>query len=220
MPKTQGQRAALKQRHGVAAEAARIMATEGQRNFLLAKQKAARRLGLSDRHGLPSNAEVELALQEWQALYGSVDQTERLHALRRIAAATMRWLADFSPRLVGPVLTGTADEFSAICLHVFVEDPDQLVHFFMEQGVDFQQKRRRIRWHNGQYNDVEVLVIERQGALIELMSMLGSELKQAPPCPVSGRPQARAKLAEVEALLSGHDSVPAPAAAHSMRQAR
>lgn len=203
MAKQSARRGGQRLRQKVVVEAARIMATEGQRNFLLAKQKAARRLGLSDRQGLPSNTEVELALREWQAVYGGEDLAEIQTTLRSVAADTMRWLAAFSPRLVGPVLAGTADEFSSICLHVFLDDPDEMVHFCMEHGVDFQQKRRRIRWHDDLYRDIDVLVIERHGAVIELMLMVGADARQAPPCPVDGRPQLRANVAEVDALLVG-----------------
>lgn len=201
MGKSSDRRGGQRLRQKVVAEAARIMATEGQRSFLLAKQKAARRLGLSDRQGLPSNAEIDLALREWQEVYGGEDHAEIQTTLRSIAADTMRWLAPFSPRLVGPVLTGTADQFSAICLHVFLDDPDALVHFFMEHGIDFQQKRRRIRWHDAHHRDIDVLVIERRGAVIELMLMVGADARHAPPCPVDGRPQLRASVAEVDALV-------------------
>lgn len=202
MAKSSDRRNGQRLRQKVVVEAARIMATEGQRSFLLAKQKAARRLGLSDRQALPSNAEIDLALREWHEVYGGEDHAEIQTTLRSIAADTMRWLAPFSPRLVGPVLTGTADQFSAICLHAFVDDPDALVHFFMEHGIDFQQKRRRIRWHDDRHRDIDVLVIERRGAVIELMLMVGADARQAPPCPVDGRPQIRASVAEVNALVA------------------
>ena len=46
-------------RRMVAAEAARIMATQAQYNYRIAKQKAAQRLGINMHMALPSNAEVE-----------------------------------------------------------------------------------------------------------------------------------------------------------------
>ena len=45
----------------VAAEAARIIATEGQANYHAAKKKAAERIGVSQRLALPSNLEVQAA---------------------------------------------------------------------------------------------------------------------------------------------------------------
>ena len=117
----------LKQiRRNVASEAARIMATEGQRNFAIAKRKAAERVGLNPgRLALPSNREVEEALRAYQGLYGGDDHTRNLEDLRATAVSAMRSLEAFNPRLVGPVLDGTADEYSRISLHVFHDPVDE-----------------------------------------------------------------------------------------------
>ncbi len=189
-------------RQEVAAEAARIMATEGQRSYFAAKQKAAGHLGLSSRMSLPSNAEVEQALREWQALYGGEEHASLLEELRRGALSAMRFLAPFRPRLVGPVLEGTADEFSRISLHVFADDPDAVVHFLLDRGLPFEQESRRIRWHDGSFRDLEVVVIEAGGQTVELILMIGREALQAPPSPIDGRAQKRMGTSELAKLLA------------------
>jgi hypothetical protein len=186
----------------IAAEAARIIATEGQPNYLLAKQKAAERLGASTRKGLPSNSEVEQELKAWQQVYGGIAHEDQLQQLRAGAAAAMRFLKPFRPRLVGPVLEGTADQHSRISLHVFSEDPDAVVRFLMEHRVPFSQERRRIRWHDREYRQIDVLVVEDGAQTVELVLMVGRDAVQAPPCPIDGRPQKRMALDEVEALVS------------------
>ena len=200
-----GDRASLRNsriRQEIAAEAARIMATEGQRSFLTAKQKAASRLGASSRTSLPSNSEVERALREWQQLYGGQAHADTLLELREAAASAMKFLAPFRPRLVGPVLEGTADEHSRISLHVFADDPDAVVHFLLERHLPFSQETRRIRWHDGSGRDLDLLVLEGGGHAVELVQMIGREARQAPPSPVDGRPQRRAALPEVEAMIA------------------
>ena len=49
-------------RQAVAEEAARIMREQGVDDFLLAKRKAAERLGVTDASILPRNTEIEAAL--------------------------------------------------------------------------------------------------------------------------------------------------------------
>ncbi len=186
----------------VAAEAARIIATEGQPNYLMAKQKAAERLGASTRKGLPSNSEVEQELKAWQQMYGGDAHETQLHQLRSGAGAAMRFLQPFRPRLVGPVLEGTADQHSRISLHVFSEDPDAVMRFLMEHRVPFSQERRRIRWHDRDYRNIDVLVVEDGGHTVEMALMVGRDAIQAPPSPIDGRPQKRMALDEVEALVS------------------
>lgn len=195
-----------RQRFEVAMEAARIISVEGQRNYLAAKQKAALRLGVTNRQALPSNSEVEMALKEWQRLYGGEELMAHLTFLRELALEAMAFLKDFRPRLVGPVLEGTADQFSRVCLHIFADDPDAPVHFLMERGLRFDQERRRIRWHRGESLDIDVLVLEKDGELIELSVMVGPDAKQAPPSPIDGRAMARASYAELEHLLKTEQS--------------
>lgn len=190
-------------RQEIAAEAARIMATEGQRSFLAAKQKAARRMGVSSRVSLPSNTEVEGALRTWQELYGGEEHEANLVSLRRGALSAMRFLEPFRPRLVGPVLEGTADEHSRISLHVFSDDPDAVIHFLLDRSIPFEQESRRIRWHDGTPRDLEIVVIEAGGQTVELIQMIGRDSLQAPPSPVNGRAQRRMAAAELEKLLAG-----------------
>ena len=190
----------------IAAEAARIMAVEGQRSYLAAKHKAAERLGASTRGGLPSNSQIEQALKEWQFLYGGEAHRQHLQALREAALEAMHFLTPFRPRLVGPVLEGTADEFSRVCLHLYDEDPDSVVRFLMEHGIPFEQERRRIRWHDGGWRELDVLVVEAGEHTVEMSLMIGRDALQAPPSPIDGHPLKRASLSEVQALLAAEPS--------------
>jgi hypothetical protein len=189
-------------RQEIAVEAARVIATEGQRSYLVAKQKAAERLGASTRNGLPSNSEVEEALRQWQQIYGGQAHEHQLLNLRQSAASAMRFLSRFRPRLVGPVAEGTADQYSRICLQVFADNPDDIVHFLMEHHVRFQQERRRVRWHDGDYRHIDVLVIDNNDGIVELAMMIGRDALQALPSPIDGKPQQRMTLGEIEELIS------------------
>jgi hypothetical protein len=186
-----------RQRLELAAEAARIMATEGQKSFLLAKQKAADRLRVSARQALPSNSEIQQALIEYQRLYGGQERESHLQYLRELALEAMRFFKPFSPRLVGAVLDGTADQFSRVCLHLYTDDPDAPLHHLMAHDVPFSQERRKIRWHRDTHLDIDVLVIEDDGEVIECSIMVGPDAKQAPPSPIDGQPMARASIQEV-----------------------
>lgn len=192
-------------RQTVAAEAARILATEGQRNYGAAKAKAAERLGVQGRGGLPSNSEIEAELVRYQALYGGNAHGRGLHELRSAAVEAMRFFQRFRPRLVGPVLEGTADRHSRISLHVFCETPEELIVFLDQQRISFQTETRRIRDHDGATRNLELLVIEAGGNSFELALMIGAGGRVPPPDPVHGTPQRRAAIAEVQQLLEASD---------------
>ena len=54
--------------------------------------------------------------------------------MREVALKVMRSLESFHPRLVGPVLEGTADEHARISLHVFNDPPDAVVIHLLDKG--------------------------------------------------------------------------------------
>lgn len=190
-------------RRAIAAEAARIMSTESQFNYRVAKQKAAERLGINLRTTLPSNAEVESALRTYQEIYGGQQHVDRLQKMREVALNVMRSLEPFCPRLVGPVLEGTANEYARVSLHVFNDPPDAVVIHLLDRGLVFRNEQRKIRWCDGGYRQVQLLVTNAEDIEVELTLFNCMDLRQAPPSPVDGRPQKRAPLSEVECLLAG-----------------
>ena len=189
-------------RREVAVEAARIMATEGLHNYKAAKRKAADRVGASTRLVLPSNREVEEALRAYQGFYGGERHLDHVQKLRETAIEVMRALDDFQPRLVGPVLDGTADSHSRVSLHVFHDPPEQVMFHLQERGIEFHQEQRRIRWHDGSHHDIQLLVTDVNDVTVELALFSLLDLRQAPPSPIDGKPQKRARLPDVEILLA------------------
>ena len=80
-----------------AIHAARLIAEEGISDYSQAKRKAATPAGgLPESTPLPSNAEVEAALREWQAVFQDEEQIERIAHLRRKAAELMDILRGIS----------------------------------------------------------------------------------------------------------------------------
>jgi len=190
-------------RWAIAAEAARIMSTQSLFNYRTAKQKAAERLGIDMRTSMPSNAEVESELRAYQEFYGGRQHILLLEKKRKTALRVMRSLEAFCPRLVGPVLEGTANEFARVSLHVFNDPPDAVVIHLLDNGLVFRNEQRKIRWNNGSYRLVQLLVADAEDTEVEMTLFNCKDLRQAPPSPVDGRPQRRAPISEVEDLLAG-----------------
>ncbi|MET0290725.1 MAG: hypothetical protein ABW136_00065, partial [Steroidobacteraceae bacterium] len=108
-------------RSAIAQEAARLMAEHGIHDYLTAKRKAAERFAISDIAMLPKNTEVEEALRAHHRLFNGAKHDRTLSRQREAALEAMDLLKDFQPRLVGPVLTGTASEHDDIQLHAFAD---------------------------------------------------------------------------------------------------
>ena len=189
-------------RQAIAREAARLMIEHGHDDYGTAKRKAAERFGVTDLAVLPKNTEIEEALAEHQRLFGAESHASEVAAMRAVALETMRLFAAFEPRLVGPLLSGTATAHSDITLHLFADTPETVAVALIDRGIphEFAERRFRIsrdeveafpsvRFTAGEH-DVDATIFPRDG------------IRQAPPGPVDGKPMRRATLAEVETLVS------------------
>ncbi|HEY8553628.1 MAG TPA: hypothetical protein VIL43_03695 [Burkholderiales bacterium] len=185
----------------VAVEAARIMAEEGVRDFQAAKRKAVARLNLSETRDLPTNEEIDAALADHLQLFHGARVADDARRLRTIAAQAMSFLAEFEPRLVGPVLAGTVTPESQIQLHVSADTPEQVGLFLLEHGIPYRMGERRIRFGGDRYENVSTYEFVADGAAIEICVFDPRSVRETPLSPVDGRPMRRAALKEVERLL-------------------
>jgi len=122
--------------------AARMIAEDGL-DYGFAKRKAVRQLGLPESFPLPSNAEVETALRDYQAIYQEDEQVERIAALRCAAVELMHRLAPFSPWLTGSVLDGTAGRHARIDILLFPDSAKEVEIFLLDQGIAFHHGNPR-----------------------------------------------------------------------------
>jgi len=190
-------------RHLLAQEAARIMAEEGVRDFRFAKHKAAVRLGFDARRlHIPTNVEVESALAERHRLFHADSQPARLQCLRETAREAMRMLNGFDARLVGPVLSGTADRHAIIYLHVFSDPPEQVAIFLMGKQIPYEISARKLKSGDGVQREYPVYRFVAGDTSVELTVFGVDGIREAPCSPVDGKPMRRASLREVDALLA------------------
>lgn len=185
----------------VANEAARIMREQGVKDFLLAKRKAAERLGVRDRSSLPGNDEIAAALTEQQRLFGGELYSAHLERLRTTAERAMRLLEEFQPRLVGAVLTGAVTENSDVSLHVFADTPEIVAMRLLESGIPYDLTERRIRYPGDRVENMPAYRFIAGDVVIELVVFPLASLKQAPTCPIDGRPMRRIRLSELAELI-------------------
>jgi len=188
-------------RQQLAQRAAQVLLESGSRDFYAAKQKAAHQLGVKDTQSLPNNSEIELALSEYQRLFRSSSQPEQLSLLREIAIEAMHFLIRFNPRLVGSVLSGTADMHSVIRLHVFAETVESIGFYFQDKNIPCVLGERRLRVSADDFETFSTYEFVVDDVRVELLVFLPKQRK-IPLSPVDGKPMRRADLAEVELLLN------------------
>lgn len=188
----------------LAQRTAQIILESGRRDFYAAKQKAAQQLGATDTKSLPNNSEIERALSEYQRLFRADKQPGQLVRLREIAVEAMQFLHRFNPRLVGSVLSGTADEHSVIRLHLFADTVESVGFFLMDNNIPHELSERRMKVGNEQVETYSVYQFMVDNQAVELVIFLPRKNK-TPLSPVDGKPMKRAGITEVEMLLNQPD---------------
>lgn len=188
-------------RQVLAQEAARIIVDHGIRDYRVAKQKAADRLGVNSRGALPGNAEIEAAVAEHLQIFGGDDHKDQLRLMRVAALSAMELLAGFSPRLVGPVLSGTADENSAVNLHVFSDSPEMVAMELEQVGVTYRPYERRLKSRRNQVETYSGFEFHHSHSPIQATVFPVDGIRQAPMSPVDGKPMKRLDSDGVQELL-------------------
>ena len=191
----------LHARRQVAHEAARLMVESGIRDYHLAKRKAAGRLGMGDSRDLPRNDEIERELEAYQRLFGDEERSRHLVELRKRSLEAMRLLERFDPRLVGPVLNGTADRHSEVCLHLFSDPPEAVAMFLLDRRIAFDQGEAHVRFRAQAHERLPAFRFMAGEVQVELVVFSARARRRTPLSPVDGRAMRRAKLAEVAALV-------------------
>lgn len=189
-------------RQRLAHEAARLMAEGGIRDYHQAKLKAAQRLGIHDDASLPGNREVEEALRQYQRLFTGDAHLAALATRRQAALHALEFFAAFHPRLVGPVLEGTADANSPVQLHLHSDDADAIARFLDEQRIPAELRDRRIRLDREREIEACTWVFGADGLVFEATVLPYDALRQAPLSVVDERPMKRASIAQVRQLAA------------------
>jgi len=189
-------------RRRLAHEAARLMAEGGIRDYHQAKRKAADRLGFHDDASLPRNREVEDALREYQRLFLGDSHVDNLRIRREAALRALEFFARFDPRLVGPVLDGTADARSPVMLQLYSDDADAVSRFIDEAGIPAQSRSRRLRLDRTREGEFPTWTFSAEELAFDLTVLPTNALRQAPLSGVEDKPIKRASAAQLRQLLA------------------
>lgn len=210
---THAQTRTRERRQHLAHEAARLMAEGGIRDYHQAKLKAAQRLGIHDDASLPRNREIEEALREYQRLFLGEGQARALQLRREAALRALAFFERFDPRLVGPVLDGTADAHAAVALHLHSDDPDAVQRWLEDHRIPAQPRTRRLRLDRAREGDFPAWLFSAEDLAFDVTVLPADVLRQAPLSGIDGRPMARASAAQLRGLLAeqeiaGYEAAP------------
>jgi hypothetical protein len=186
----------------ISEEAARIMDQQGIRDFHMAKTKAARRLGLGNRVPLPTNREIEAALQQRLRLFDGDRWSARCRMLWCLATMTMEMFVRYEPRVVGALLRGSVTEKTPVELHLFADTPEDIADCFAKNSIPYESFEKRARFRRGRYTMIPAFRFAREGVGVEVLAFNTKDIREAPLCPVAGKPMQRIALERAREMLA------------------
>lgn len=193
-------------RRTICEEAARIMVEHGITDYHFAKKKAVQRLGLSPRRTeLPSNRELAEAMRVRLRLFDGAGLNERYRTRLGRAVEIMEMLDEFRPRLVGPLLEGIATQHGAVELHLFCDAPETVMLRLQDMQLPHQPFDKRVRFPSDQYEQIPGFSFEWKSSTVDVLVFKYRRIRQAPLCPVEGRPMRRASADRVVELQEQFD---------------
>ena len=112
----------------------------------------------------------------------------------------MDTLADFHPRLIGSVASGFVHKGSDIDLHVFVDDPDELIAVLDTLRWPFESEHVLIRVGDS-FREFLHLHLERAGFPVELSVYPPGERRKVGRSSIDGKPIDRVSPSRLRGLL-------------------
>ncbi len=202
-------------RHRIALEAARLITEGAVRDHVLARSKAADRLGIHDQASLPGQRDIEDAVRERQRLFNDGRPDALLRRRRETALEAMAFFAAFAPRVVGPVLDGGAGPRTPVTLHLHHDDVDAVGRALADAGIPADMVTRTVAWRGGARDEVTAWLFDAGDAAMEVLALPRDALRRTLVSSLDNTVLRRARIEQVGLLLAaGEPTGPAAADAH------
>jgi len=178
-------------RRYVAEQAARIMAEESIRDYQLAKKKALARLGLNGVEALPTNQEIEAALNERLQLFATENTDRRTREAYEVAIEAMEFLSSFLPRLSGSLVRGTLTDNMPVELHLIADTPEDVTMMLIAEDVPYELFDRRLRFSGNRYEQITGVKLQADSIAVEALIFDQTGFREPPLSPVDGQAMQR-----------------------------
>jgi hypothetical protein len=113
---------------------------EGVTDYLFAKKKAAKSLGLLTNDNLPSNHEIDNALKAYRNIFQEQVDSETIVKIKKEALNIMTLFKDFNPHLTGQLLEGLIPKFPKIQINLFTDNLKEVEYILLNKNIAFDIK--------------------------------------------------------------------------------
>ena len=131
----------------VANLAAQLIMEEGIKDYLFAKKKAAKSLGLNENVSLPTNSQIDKAIDDFNKIFNPNIDIEFLQQFKTQALEVMNIFKNFKPHLMNQLSQGIIPKFPEIKINLFADNLKDVEYVLLnsELSYDFKEVKMNIK---------------------------------------------------------------------------
>ena len=131
----------------VANLAAQLIMEEGIKDYLFAKKKAAKSLGLNENVSLPTNSQIDKAIDDFNKIFNPNIDIEFLQQFKTQALEVMNIFKNFKPHLMNQLSQGIIPKFPEIKINLFADNLKDVEYVLLnsEMSYDFKEVKMNIK---------------------------------------------------------------------------
>lgn len=156
--------------------AAQIIETEGVKDFLLAKKKAASRLGINNSSHLPANHEIQQALIDYQRLFYGEAEKQILKNNAQKCLNALNLLEKFTPYLTGAYAGKHPRTESDIQIILYLDQHEQIVSCLSSHKIPWQLKDVNMKLPQRQVEEYPCYQFYADNTLIKIICLPEHEI--------------------------------------------
>jgi hypothetical protein len=136
----------------VANLAAQLIMEEGIKDYLFAKKKAARSLGLNENVSLPTNSQIDKAIDEFNKIFNPNIDIEFLELFKTQALEIMSIFKNFKPHLMNQLSQGIIPKFPEIKINLFADNLKDVEYVLLNSELSYDFKEVKMNAKEGKYS--------------------------------------------------------------------
>ena len=122
----------------VANLAAQMIMEEGIKDYFFAKKKAAKSLGLNENVSLPTNIQIDKAIEEFHKIFNQDTNIEFLEHFKVQALNVMDLFKGFKPHLMNELTKGIIPKFPEIKINLFADNIKDIEYVLLNSEISYE----------------------------------------------------------------------------------
>ena len=136
----------------VANLAAQLIMEEGIKDYLFAKKKAAKSLGLNENVNLPTNSQIDKAIDDFNKIFNPNIDIEFLQQFKTQALEVMNIFKNFKPHLMNQLSQGIIPKFPEIKINLFADNLKDVEYVLLNSELSYDFKEVKMNAKGGKHS--------------------------------------------------------------------